>query len=221
MAKSSEAYEALRARILSGQYGPGYRIVVDAIAAEFGVSAGPVREALRRLEGGGLISHARNVGATVAGVDEETFAETSEVMAMLEARATALAMPELTKDDFASLRALNDRMQAAAANGEMGRFSDLNRQFHEHIEARCPNLYLRELIGTSWDRLQIGYRLVFVRLPLRHQESIAEHEEIIRLFERQATAAEIEAAVAEHKLQTIEALRASRLEAPSVREPTR
>ena len=53
--KQQQLYEALRERILSGAYGPGFRVVIDQIAAEFAVSALPVREAIRRLEAEGLI----------------------------------------------------------------------------------------------------------------------------------------------------------------------
>ena len=48
--KQERVYQAVRERILSGAYGPGYRVVIDAIATEFEVSALPVREAIRRLE---------------------------------------------------------------------------------------------------------------------------------------------------------------------------
>lgn len=206
MAKSLQLYNRLRERIISGEYSPGYRLVVDGIASEFGVSAGPVREALRLLEGNGLIDHARNQGATVAGIDERSFIDVSEVMALLEARATALAAATLDADDIAHLRARNEAMRIAAERGEMGLVSEVNRDFHEYIYARCTSDYLRVLISNSWDRLQIGYRLVFERIPVRHHESVAEHEALITLIDQSAPAAEIERAVESHKLRTIEDL---------------
>ena len=53
--KQQRLYEAIRERILSGAYGPGFRIVIDSVAEEFGVSQLPVREAVRRLEAEGLL----------------------------------------------------------------------------------------------------------------------------------------------------------------------
>lgn len=212
MTKSLQLYEVLRGRIISGEYSPGYRVVVDTVAAEFGVSAGPVREALRLLQGNGLIEHARNQGAIVAGIDQETFIDISRTMALLEARAAALAADRLEPDDFRRLRECNEAMSDAADRGEMGRFGELNREFHEYIYARCSSPYLYTLISTSWDRLQIGYRLVFERIPVRHRESLAEHEALIGMLERQAPADEIEGTMEEHKLHTIRALDGSGVE---------
>ena len=64
--KQQRVYETIRERILSGTYGPGYRVVIDGLATELGVSALPVREAIRRLEAEGLIVYRPNVGAQVA-----------------------------------------------------------------------------------------------------------------------------------------------------------
>src|SRR5689334_25268318 len=69
--KQERVYRAIRERILSGAYGPGYRVVIDALATEFGVSALPVREAIRRLEAEGLVIFRPNAGAHVAPRSEE------------------------------------------------------------------------------------------------------------------------------------------------------
>ena len=68
-------YRTIRERILSGDYGPGYRVVIDALAAELGVSALPVREAIRRLEAEGLVVFRPNAGAHVAPADPGVFDE--------------------------------------------------------------------------------------------------------------------------------------------------
>ena len=62
--KQERVYQAIRERILSGAYGPGYRVVIDALAEEFEVSALPVREAIRRLEAEGLVIYRPNAGRT-------------------------------------------------------------------------------------------------------------------------------------------------------------
>ena len=69
--KQQQVYEVLRERILSGAYGPGFRVVIDQVAAEFAVSALPVREAIRRLEAEGLIVYRPNAGAQVAPAEPE------------------------------------------------------------------------------------------------------------------------------------------------------
>src|SRR5262245_45003271 len=64
------AYTTIRQRILNGAYGPGYRLVLDELAREIGMSPVPVREAVRRLEAEGYVDFQRNVGARVATFDE-------------------------------------------------------------------------------------------------------------------------------------------------------
>ena len=59
LTKQERVYRAVRERILSGTYGPGFRVVIDALAEEFGVSALPVREAIWRLEAEGLTDRLR------------------------------------------------------------------------------------------------------------------------------------------------------------------
>src|SRR5215475_15995285 len=93
--KQERVYEALRERILSGAYGPGYRVVIDALAEEFEVSALPVREAIRRLEAEGLVVYRANAGAQVAPAEPGVFEEEATVLALLEGYATALAAPRL------------------------------------------------------------------------------------------------------------------------------
>ena len=66
LAKSELVYRELRGHILSGRYVAGYRLVLNQIARELGVSSVPVREAIRRLEAEKLITFTRNVGAEVS-----------------------------------------------------------------------------------------------------------------------------------------------------------
>jgi DNA-binding GntR family transcriptional regulator len=91
--KQERVYQAIRERILSGAYGPGYRVVIDALAEEFEVSGLPVREAIRRLEAEGLVIYRPNAGAQVAPADPGLFDEEMTVLAVLEGYGTALAAP--------------------------------------------------------------------------------------------------------------------------------
>src|SRR5579862_3942577 len=68
--KHERAYALIRQRILDGVYGPGRRLVIDALAEELGISPVPVREAIRRLEAEGRVVYRHNVGARVAPTDE-------------------------------------------------------------------------------------------------------------------------------------------------------
>ena len=84
LTKQERIYGAIRERILSGAYGPGYRLVIDQLAAEFGVSALPVREAIRRLEAEGLAIYRPNAGAQRRPGRPRRVRRRDDVLAVLE-----------------------------------------------------------------------------------------------------------------------------------------
>src|SRR3954453_812126 len=108
--KQQRVYETIRERILTGAYGPGFRVVIDALASELGVSALPVREAIWRLEAEGLVIYRPNAGAQGAPADPCAFHREMSVLAVIEGYATALAAPLLEAAEVAHLREINDSM---------------------------------------------------------------------------------------------------------------
>lgn len=209
MNKQERCYAIIRKRILDGTYGPGYRLVIDALARELGVSALPVREAIRRLEAEGWVVYRRNAGAQVAPLDPHQWEEAMGVLALLEGHATALAAARLQEEDFQELQRLNEAMAQALAAVDVLTFSVLNRQFHCTIYRRCPNGLLVEMLRSTWDRLDSLRRTVFHYIPHRGWDSLAEHARLIEMLRTGAPAAEIEQVAREHKLRTVEAYRAS------------
>jgi DNA-binding GntR family transcriptional regulator len=206
--KQERVYRTVRERILSGAYGPGYRVVIDALAGEFGVSALPVREAIRRLEAEGLVIFRPNAGAHVAPADPGLFDEEMTVLAVLEGYATALASATLRKDDIKRLSKINDQMVAAIERLDPLSFGRLNQEFHAVIYEHCPNAALVDLLRDVARRLDAIRRTVFIQIPYRGAESVAEHRNLIELLEAGAPPAKIEAAAREHKLGTVESFRA-------------
>jgi DNA-binding GntR family transcriptional regulator len=205
--KQERVYRVVRERILSGAYGPGYRVVIDALAAEFGVSALPVREAIRRLEAEGLVIFRPNAGAHVAPADPGLFDEEMTVLAVLEGYATALAAGHLTRADIKRLTSLTDDMVEAIERLDPLSFGKLNQEFHAVIYERCPNAALVDLLQDVARRLDAIRRTVFVQIPYRGAESVAEHRRLIELISGDAAMSQIEAAAREHKLHTVESFR--------------
>lgn len=210
--KQERVYQAIRERILSGVYGPGYRVVIDALAEEFEVSALPVREAIRRVEAEGLVIYRPNAGAQVAPVEPGTFEEEMTVLALLEGYATALAAPELDESDIDRLREINARMGESIERLDPLTFGRLNQEFHVLISEHCPNATLVTMLHEVARRLDAIRRTVFVQIPYRGSMSVAEHTELIELIAARGPAAEIEAVARAHKLGTVESFRAWRAE---------
>jgi DNA-binding GntR family transcriptional regulator len=207
--KQERTYTVLRDRIHAGAFGPEARLNIDALARELGVSAIPVREALRRLEAEGWVKFQPNVGAIVAPLDATAWEQQMIAVAILEGVATAEAAPRLRPADFAKVRKLAAEMEQIAAEGDMGKFSRLNRRLHATILARCPNAYLLELLDQTNQRLDRIRDTMFTYLPERSKRAVAEHEHLIGLLLEDGDPAEIERYARWHKLQTVEAYRAT------------
>jgi DNA-binding GntR family transcriptional regulator len=204
LSKDIQALQFLRSAILSGRYPPQARITASQVAGEAGISIGPVREAMRRLEAQGLISYQTNIGATVIGMDYQVLSDTLATVAILEAAATALAAPLLTEADFAVLDSINELMIAADEAGDLAEVSLQNRRFHHACYQRCPNEWLLELLRKTADRAYIGRRSLFFDVQRRSHDSVREHLELVALFRSGAPNEAIEAAVRRHKQPTLE-----------------
>jgi DNA-binding GntR family transcriptional regulator len=215
--KQERAYATIRERILSGVYGPGYRVVIDTLATELEVSAVPVREAIRRLEAEGLIVYRPNAGAQVAPAEPGLFDEEMTVLAVLEGFATALAAEEMDAAAVERLRAINQLMVEAMERIDALSFGQLNHEFHAAIYEHCPNPSLVEIIHDVGRRLDAIRRTVFVQIPYRGSASIEEHRQLIALIDEGAPFGDIEAAARAHKLNTVESFRAWRREHEPVR----
>jgi DNA-binding GntR family transcriptional regulator len=203
--KSERAYAAIKARIIDGAYSPGYRLVLAKIAADLGVSVVPVREAIRRLEAEGLVTFERNVGATVAGIDPTEYLYTMQTLSIIEGAATALSAPLIGEADIARARALNQEMRACLEHFDPLRFTQLNQDFHSVLFEHCPNPHILDLVHRGWNRLAALRSSTFRFVPGRAQDSVAEHEALLRLLEAGASAEEIEKAARLHRGATLDA----------------
>ena len=214
MNKQERTYTILRDRIHSGAHPPLSRLNIDALARELGVSAIPVREALRRLEAEGWVRFRPNVGAIVAPVDATTWEQEMVAVAILEGAATADACRHLRVADVTRLRKLSVEMEEVAQTGDPLKFSKLNRRLHATITARCANAYLLELLDQTYLRLDRIRSTMFPYLPQRAKASAVEHARLIDLLES-GDADAVERYARWHKLQTVEAYHANREPQPA------
>ncbi|MGH9054661.1 MAG: GntR family transcriptional regulator [Acidimicrobiales bacterium] len=203
--KSEFAYELIRERITDGTYGPGYRLIFDRIALELKVSPVPVREAIRRLEAEGYVVYKRNVGAEVAFIDAAEYAQVMEVLAILEAAATALAVPHLSAEDLSVARQHNLAMRRHLAMFDPLSFTRANREFHTVLFSRCSNDHLLLFLHREWKRLDAIRRSTFSFVPGRAHEAVQEHDRLLELIERRADPTDVEWFAREHRMATAEA----------------
>lgn len=199
--KAEVAYQWIRAGILDGTYAAGHRLVLDRLAGELGVSAVPVREALRRLEAEGYVEFRRNVGATVRTIDAAGYAEAMETLGVLEACATALSAPLLQKREITKARKINEAMARSLEALDPVQFTTLNSEFHETLYRVCTNSYLVGLIDRESDRLR-GLRQGFAFVPGRSSNAVSEHNRLLDLIEAGAGVSRIEDYARSHREKT-------------------
>jgi DNA-binding GntR family transcriptional regulator len=205
MSKQERVYGVIQERILNGAYSPGYRLVIDTLADELGVSALPVREAIRRLEAEGLVTFERNVGARVTLVDESEYAYTMQTLGLVEGAATALSAPLLDASTLDAAEAVNERMTRMLDHLDAHAFTELNRQFHSLLFGPCPNPHLLDLVHRGWSRLSGIRDSTFAYVPGRARHSVEEHTQILELIRAGADPLEIELAARNHRWRTRDA----------------
>lgn len=134
---------AMRAAIRDGRYAQGQRLVVADVTRELGVSAGPVREAIRRLTGEGLIEIVPHKGASVRSLRSKDLREISQVREVIEGLAARLAAEQVAiGDNRQDLRSSLEEMRGIVR--DRGNFIRHNQSFHELIYRIGGNERVRE-----------------------------------------------------------------------------
>lgn len=145
--------DALVARILDGTYPAGTQLKELTLAREFNVSQAPIREALRELEGSGLVTSERYRGTRVRGADLDEMRESYELRATLEVRAVELAIP-CAPDVITELATCVRGMAAGIAQNDSEHYIDEALRFHRRlIEASGNRVFV-----TVWDSLHFDVR---------------------------------------------------------------
>lgn len=143
--------EVLMARILDGTYPTGTKLKELPLAREFNVSQAPIREALRELEGSGLVSCERYRGTRVRGADFDELRESYELRTIMEVRSVELAVPydAAALQEFA--RCLRE-MSAAVARDDRERYIDEALRFHRGLVQGSGNAtFLRLWDSLHWE----------------------------------------------------------------------
>jgi DNA-binding GntR family transcriptional regulator len=181
--KGELVYEQVRKRILEGNYAPGERISMSAIARELGVSDIPVRESIKRLQAEGLLDYETHKGAVVSQLSTTEIEELFAIRAELEALALRNAAASITPARLAELRRLLDAMIAAEERQDAVAYGELNREFHFAIHNAQPYRKLSVMIENLWASTD-WCRRIFTADTGYLPYSNAEHEAIVTALER-------------------------------------
>nr|WP_245984272.1 GntR family transcriptional regulator [Streptomyces tateyamensis] len=152
---SLQVARALRAAVVSGELQPGVVYSAPSLAADFGVSATPVREAMLVLAREGLVEIVRNKGFRITETTERDLADWSEVRALLEVPTVARVTARATPEQLAALRPLAEQGVAAAEQGDLAGYLAADGEFHAALLALAGNARLVETVADLANRTRL------------------------------------------------------------------
>ena len=164
----------LRKEILESTLTGGTPLKQDMLAQRFGVSISALREALKVLEGEGLVEFVPNKGAFVKRLNADEAREIFDIRALIEAEAMNQSMELLTEEDFAAIDKILDEEEHCF---DPVRYSDLNMRFHEELYKHCPNQHLRTMIRTLHANVS-RYMTLYLDKMLHKELSQCEHRKL-------------------------------------------
>lgn len=199
-----EVAERLRQRIFAHELPPGTWIDEQKLAEQYGISRTPLREALKVLASEGMVELKPRRGCYVTEISPQDLDDIFPLMAMLEGRCAAEAVRRARPADIAALQAIHDRLEAAARDGRIDAFFEVNQEFHRKIQELAGNRWLLSVIQDLRKVLKLS-RMHSLSLEGRLQQSLDEHRAIMAALQA-GQAGEAERLMHDHLLSGREAL---------------
>ncbi|MEU7900716.1 GntR family transcriptional regulator [Nonomuraea sp. NPDC049152] len=168
----------LRRAITTGRLRPGSPIRQDALAEEFDVSRVPLREALKTLQGEGLVTYQAHRGYFVETLSLDDLREVYRIRELLEEEAVRQAVPRLGAEDLARLDRAQEEVERAAAAGEVQEMAAANRVFHLTLFECSGMPRLVRLIRTLWDSTD-AYRSMYYGDGGNRERVVTEHRAVL------------------------------------------
>ena len=183
--------EKLREQIFAHELAPGSWLDEQNLAAAFGISRTPMREAIKVLASEGLVTTKMNKGAYVTEVDRRDLEQIFTVLSLLEGQAAKETAMKATEDQLTQLDNLHHRLEKAAADRDNGQFFEINVKFHELIQEIAGNKWMNGVIEDLRKVLKLQRRDSLTRSG-RLLSSLVEHREILQaILKRDPQAAEL------------------------------
>ena len=174
---SEKILSALEAAILSGEFKPREHLVEMELIDRYGVSRTIIREALKKLEGKGLVRITPHRGARVADLSVREIEEIYFIRAEVEKIAARLVVKNIQPAEIESLKKLAQEVEGHL-RGKTEQMIEKDGEFHREVYRTCRNQHLCDLI----DHLKVKSYIVGYNawsLPQRIEESIREHQGIV------------------------------------------
>jgi len=178
---ADQIFAEIRQEIVEGRIPQGSKISEPELARRFGISRGPLREAMRRLESSSLVSRRPNVGARVITLTSDQLLEIYHVREALEGMAARLAAERMTEREVADLQALlhEHQRQVDLEQGQAYFQREGDLDFHYRIVRGSHNERLIGLLCNDLYFLVRMYRCQFGMISPRAPAALGEHGHIV------------------------------------------
>jgi DNA-binding GntR family transcriptional regulator len=174
---ADRAFVALHDAILTGQLEPGERLPIEQLGGVLGMSAMPIREALRRLDAAGLVENVPHRGARVTELSLADLAEIYEARLALEPLAAARAAEQFSERDARTATELLHELEARPDDDSAGTWA-AHKAFHFALYEAAGSSWLLRLIEPLWE---MSHRyLLSVKVPRKLDSRGAEHAMILQ-----------------------------------------
>ncbi|MFL5255342.1 MAG: GntR family transcriptional regulator [Rhodopila sp.] len=178
---SDHVLRQIQSAIVKGDIAPGSKISEPELARAYGISRGPLREALHRLEGQKLLVRVPHVGARVVSLSRQELSELYQIRESLEGMACRLAAERMRPEQVEELRGVlqaHERDEAfQAGRGYYQQEGDYD--FHYRIVQGSGNRMLIRLLCDELYQLARMYRIQYSASPHRPRQAFAEHHRIL------------------------------------------
>jgi len=183
--RADEVFRQLRSAIINGEMLPGSKINEPQLASRYGISRGPLREAIRRLEGCKLATVTANVGAKVISLNQAQAIEIYQIREALEGLACGLAATRASTADCDQLRELLTRHEAQIRSDNWRAYlqKEGDLDFHYQIIRLSGNARLFHLLCEELYHLLRLYRRQTGTEPSRPEQAFKEHHHIVDALE--------------------------------------
>ncbi len=173
-------FSSISEAIVKGEFGPGAKLSEPRLAARYGVSRGPLREAIRRLEERRLVQRSPRQGVRVVVPSLETALELFKIREVLEGLAAREAAHHCTPAEAAALRAMLATHRAALEQPDAMLYwqDTANSDFHFSVARLARSAQLFDLLCNEYYTLFRLYRMQHRIVPGRALKALAEHERI-------------------------------------------
>ncbi len=171
-------FQTLRRAIITGELGPGERLMETKLADKLGVSRTPIREAIKKLEQEGLVIMIPRKGAQVAQFTEKDIKDVLEVRAALEALAARLACQRMDDRDFLKLQLAIAEYNYAAKQNDLEMMIEKDVEFHDIICNATENDKLISMFNSLKEQVN-RYRIAYLKNEEEDNTVEEEHNSIL------------------------------------------